>query len=154
MELHEWLAFFHVLAAIVWVGAVILNNAMMTRANRGHDRTAVLQLLREFEWVGPRLIGPSAAVVVGVGIWLVIVEEWAAFSQVWIWLTLVLLAVSMGQNAIYAAPEGRRIAALARERGAEDRAVRRRLDRLLWLGRFDVVILVIVVALMVFKPGA
>lgn len=131
-----------------------LNNAMMTRISREPDRTAVLRLFREFEWVGPRLIGPSAAVVIGVGIWLVILEEWAAFSQVWIWLTLVLLAVSMGQNAIYSAPEGRRIAVLGDERGAEDREVRLRLDRVLWLGRLDVLILVIVVALMVFKPGA
>lgn len=154
MELHEWLAFFHILASIVWVGAVILDNAMLTRASREPDRTAVLRLFREFEWGGPRLIGPSAAVVIGVGIWLVILEEWAAFSQVWIWLTLVLLAVSMGQNAIYSAREGRRIAVLADERGAEDREVRRRLDRVLWLGRLDVLILVIVVALMVFKPGA
>jgi len=154
VELHEWLAFFHVLASMVWVGAVVLNNAMMTRASRDRDRTAVLRLFREFEWVGPRLIGPSAAVVIGLGIWLVILEEWAAFSQVWIWLTLVLLAVSMGQNGIYSAPEGRRVADLADQRGAEDGEVRRRLGRLLWLGRLDVLILVIVVGLMVFKPGA
>jgi len=37
--------------------------------------------------------------------------------------------------------------------GAEDREVRRRLSRLLWLGRLDLLILVAVVWLMVFKPG-
>ncbi len=153
VEFHEWLAFFHILASMVWVGAVILDNAMMTRASRDRDRTAFLRLFRESEWVGPRLIGPAAAVVIGMGIWLVILEEWAAFSQAWIWVTLVLVAVSMGQNGIYSAREGRRIAALADQRGADDAEVRRRLERLLWLGRLDVLILVIVVGLMVFKPG-
>ncbi len=153
MELHEWLMFFHILGAIVWVGAVILMNAMMTRASRSPDRTAVLRLAGELEWVGPRLIGPSAAVVIGLGIWLVFVEEGLAFSQLWIWLSLVLVAVTMAQNGVYSAPEGKRIARLAEERGAEDPEVRHRLNRLLWLARLDILILVAVLWLMVFKPG-
>jgi hypothetical protein len=72
--------------------------------------------------------------VIGLGIWLVILEEWAAYSQVWIWLTLVLLAVSMGQNGIYSAPEGRRVAGLVGQPGPEDAEVGRRLSRLLGLG--------------------
>ncbi len=101
----------------------------------------------------PRLIGPSALVVIALGIWLVPVEEDLSFSQPWIWLSLVLVAVTMVQNGIYSAPEGKRIARLAEERGPEDREVRRRLSRLLWLGRLDVLILVVVLWLMVFKPG-
>jgi hypothetical protein len=92
-------------------------------------------------------------VVVGLGIWLVILEEDISFPQLWIWLTLLLLAISMGQNGIYSAREGSRVTVLADERGAEDAEVRRRFGRLLWLGRLDVLILVIVVGLMVFKPG-
>jgi uncharacterized membrane protein len=103
--------------------------------------------------VGPWLIGPSALVVIGLGIWLVVLEDWAAFSQLWIWLSLVLVAVSSVQN-IYSGPEGRRVRRLADEHGAEDGEVRRRLGRLLWLPRLDVLILVVIVWLMVFKPGA
>jgi len=153
VELHDWLMFFHILGAIVWVGAVILTNAMMARVGRGPDQTAVLRLASELEWVGPRVIGPSALVVIGLGIWLVPVEEGLAFSQLWIWLSLLLVAVTMLQNGIYSAPESKRIVRLAEERGAEDREVRRRLSRLLWLGRLDLLILVAVVWLMVFKPG-
>jgi uncharacterized membrane protein len=153
VELHEWLMFFHILAAIIWVGAVILMNAMMTRASRARDRTAIFRLARELEWLGPRLIGPSAAVVIGLGIWLVFVEEDLVFSQLWIWLSLVLVRVSMAQNGIYSAPEGRRIERLADERGPEDQEVRHRLNRLLWLARLDILILVAVLWLMVFKPG-
>lgn len=153
MKLHDWLMFFHILGAIVWVGGTIVLAAMMERASRSPDRTAVLRLSRELEWVGPRLIGPSALVVIALGIWLVPVEEDLSFSQPWIWLSLVLVAVTMVQNGIYSAPEGKRIARLAEERGPEDREVRRRLSRLLWLGRLDVLILVVVLWLMVFKPG-
>ena len=153
MELHEWLMFLHILAAIVWVGAVILMNAMMARASRAPDRIAVHRLARDLEWAGPRLIGPSAAMVIGLGIWLTLLEKDLAFSQLWIWVSLVLVAVSMVQNGIYSAPEGKRISRLADERGAEDREVRHRLNRLLWLARLDILILVAVLWLMVFKPG-
>lgn len=152
MQLHDWLMFFHILAAIVWVGAVVLMNAMMARASLAPDRAAVLRLARELEWVGPWLIGTSSAVVVGAGIWLVFVEEGMAFSQLWIVLSLVLVAVSTVQG-IYSGPAGRRIFRLADERGAEDREVRRRFSRLLWLARLDLLILVAVLWLMVFKPG-
>jgi hypothetical protein len=74
---------------------VIVQNAVMPRASGAPDRTAVLRLAAELEWVGPWLIGPSSLVVIGVGIWLVFLGEWAAFSQLWIWLSLALVAVSM-----------------------------------------------------------
>ncbi len=152
MGLHDWLMFFHILGAIVWVGAVVLMNAIMARASRDRDRTAVLRLSRELEWVGPWLIGTSSAVVIGAGIWLVFVEEGLAFSQLWIWLSLALVALSSA-HGIYSGPEGKHVLRLSEERGAEDRDVLRRLHRLLWLARLDIVILVAVLWLMVFKPG-
>lgn len=98
MELHEGLLFFHILGSIIWVGGVIVQNAVMARASRAPDRTAVHRLAAELEWVGPWLIGPSSLVVIGLGIWLVLLEEWAAFSQLWIWLSLVLVAISTAQG--------------------------------------------------------
>jgi hypothetical protein len=50
-------------------------NVVMARASRDPDRTAVLRLARELEWVGPGLVGPSSLVVIGLGIWLVLLEE-------------------------------------------------------------------------------
>lgn len=152
MELREWLVFFHVLGSIAWVGAVIFQYAVIVRASRFLERAAVLRHAGELGSVGPWLIGPSALVVIGLGIWLVVLEDWAAFSQLWIWLSLVLVAVSSVQN-IYSGPEGRRVRRLADERGAEDGEVQRRLGRLLWLAQLDVLILVVIVWLMVFKPG-
>jgi hypothetical protein len=76
---------------------VIVQNAVMARASGAPDRTVVLRLAAELEWVGPWLIGPSSLVVIGLGIWLVLLVEWAGFSQLWIWLSLALVAVSMAQ---------------------------------------------------------
>ena len=152
MTLHNLLMFLHILGAIVWVGAMILMNAMMVRAGLAPDQSAVLRPSRELQWVGPGLIGPSSAVVIGAGIWLVFVEEDLAFSQLWLVLSLVLVAVSMVEG-IWSGPEGKRIERLAEERGAESGEARTRVRRLVWLGRLDLLILVVVLWLMVFKPG-
>jgi hypothetical protein len=54
----------------------------------------------------------------------------------------------------YFGPEGKRISRMADERGAEDPEVRRRMGRLLGFSQVDVLILLVVLWLMVFKPGA
>lgn len=153
MELPEWLGFVHILGAVVWVGGVIVLNAVLSRANRSGDRGAVVRLNAEVEWVGLGLIFPSALVVIGVGIWLVLLEEVWAFSQLWIVLSLALVGVSMVLGLGYFGPEGKRISRIVEERGPEEPAVRRRMSRLLWLARLDVLMLLVVLWAMVFKPG-
>ena len=59
----DWLVFFHILAAIVWMGASITQSMILTRANRDPDRTVVAGLARRLEWLGPFLIGPAAVAV-------------------------------------------------------------------------------------------
>jgi hypothetical protein len=63
--------------------------------------------------------------VIGMGIWLVLVEsdEWA-FSQVWIWLALVLAAVSTALG-IYSGAEGGRVSRTWPTRAG---------PRMVWLG--------------------
>ena len=152
MELREWLVFLHILGSVIWVGGTIVTTALMARASRAHDRTVILRLTDEIEWVGRRLVGPSVFVVVGVGVWLVpITEEWH-LTQLWIWLSLVLVAVSTFLG-IYSGAEGAEIPRLADELGAEHHEVRGRSSRLLWLAGLDTLILLVIVWLMVFKPG-
>jgi len=150
----DWLVFLHILAAIVWMGASTVLTTAIFRANRNPDRTVVTGLAHQLDWVGPRLIGPSAIVVIVLGLWIALIEDWIAFSQTWIWLSLVLVAVSMGLGMVYFGPEGRRIGRITAERGPHDPEIRRRMDRLLMVNGIDLLILVVVLWLMVFKPGA
>ena len=154
MELHEWLLFLHIVAATIWVGGAIVLNTVIARANRSPDRAQVVRLTADLEWVGPRLIGPSAMAVIGLGIWLVAIEEEWVFSQTWIVLSLVLVGISMVLGMGYFGPEGKRISRITEQRGPEDPEARGRMDRLVWLSRLDVLILLVVVWAMVFKPGA
>jgi uncharacterized membrane protein len=153
MELHVWLAFLHILAAIVWVGASITQSVILSRANRNPDRAVVAGLAHELELgraVSHRPRGtrrdrfrdmdhPHRGLV--------------AFSDTWIWLSLELVGVSMVLGMAYFGPEGRRIGSIVDERGPDDAEFRKRMNRLLVIGQLDLLILVVVLWLMVFKPG-
>ncbi|MBI4261026.1 MAG: DUF2269 family protein [Actinobacteria bacterium] len=154
MELHELLRFIHILGAVIWVGGVIVLNAVVTKASRRADRSAVIRLNEELDWVGPWIISPAATVMIGLGVWLVLLEDEWAFSQLWIVLALVLVGMSMVLGMGYLGPEGKRISTLVKERGDADPDARRRMGRLLWVARLDVLILLVVLWAMVFKPGA
>jgi uncharacterized membrane protein len=153
MEPDEWLAFFHILAAMAWVGAVIVMNVAMARAQRAPDRTTVLRVAGQFESLGPLLMGPSFLIVVGSGIWLVAIEDWAAFSQLWVWLSLVLVALSV-LVSIYSGSVQRRTSRALGHGAAGDSEVLRAASRFVWLSRLDLAILVVIVWLMVAMPGA
>jgi hypothetical protein len=96
-------------------------------------------------------MGPSILVVVGLGIWLVVLEEDIAFSQLWIWLSLVLVVVPRSGHLLRL--QGQADFAPRRRARAENGQVRLGLNRLLWLARIDILVLVAVLGLMVFKPG-
>lgn len=153
MELSDWLVFLHILGAIVWMGAALVQTAVVTRARRDPDRSLAVQRAHELEWVGPWLIGPASLVVIALGIWITVREDWISFSQTWIWLSLVLVAVSTVLGIGYFGPEGKRIGTIVSERGPNDPEAQRRVGRLQAVSYADLVILAAVLWLMVFKPG-
>lgn len=87
------------------------------------------------------------------GVWLVAVSEWN-FTDTWIVLGLVGIAITIVTGAGFLGPEAERLGKALGERGPSDSEVGRRIRRILVISRIDLVVLLLVVADMVFKPGA
>ena len=66
---------------------------------------------------------------------------------------MVGVAISFITGAVFLGPESGRIGKLIEERGPEDPEMLMRLRRTLTISRVDYVVLLLVVMLMVFKPG-
>jgi uncharacterized membrane protein len=150
---YSWLLFFHILAAIVWVGGAIMLNVLNTRTIRSGDPARVAAAARETAWVGQRVIAPSTLVLLALGITMVAVSEAWTIGQLWIILALVLFGLTFVTGAFYLGPEAGRIGKLIEERGAEDPEVRSRLRRVVIVGRVDLVTLIVIVWDMAVKPG-
>jgi hypothetical protein len=116
----------------------------------GPDRTAAF--LSDVEWLGTRLLTPSALLVVIFGFGLLSELDYSV-GDTWIWLALAAFAASFVAGAGFLGPESGRIGNLVAERGADDPEVQARIRRILLVSRIELVILILVILDMVVKPG-
>lgn len=152
MTLYNTLLLIHIVAAMIWVGGGIMLVVVGARIHRAADPGMRLMFVRQSAVAGP-MSGISALVLLGAGIGMVIENEAWTFSQLWIWLALVLLSVSLAVGASYYGRVGKRMEE-ALEAGEPGRAEADRLIRqYLRVATADLVLLLVIVWDMVFKPG-
>lgn len=152
LTLYEFLLFCHLTFVAVWVGTDVAIQVFALRARAaGPQRQA--DLLTDVEWIGTRLLVPSAFLVAGFGIWMVLKEPAWEFSQAWISVGLGVFVLSFFAGALFLGPESGRLGKLISERGADDPEVQRRMSRIFLVSRIELVLLVLVILDMVAKPG-
>jgi uncharacterized membrane protein len=103
--------------------------------------------------LGKRLITPAAIAVLVFGVWLVAVSAWN-FTDTWVALGLVGIAITIVTGAGFLGPGSERLGKLGAERDPSDPEIQRRIKRIFAISRIDLVVLTLVVADMVFKPGS
>ena len=149
--LYDWLKFVHILAAMVWVGGLVVLGVLATQVLRSGESQAIARLVKNLGVVGPLVLAPSMLVVLGLGIWLVIDSDVWDLGQTWVGLALVLFAAAFAFGAIFQSR-----AAIGARRAAEagdDREARRQLGRWSWGMRVVIVLLVVITWDMTIKPG-
>jgi uncharacterized membrane protein len=99
-----------------------------------------------------RVFMPASIVVVLAGAWMIYDGPWT-MAQGWVSAGLGLYALSFLTGIGFLGPESGRISKLTEAHGAEHPDVQRRIRRVLLISRIELIWLVAIVALMVFKPG-
>jgi len=150
---YNTLKFLHVLAAITWVGGTIYAQALATKVMREGDAAHLATTARDLGDLGKRVNLPASVSVLVIGIWLVAVSAWN-FTDTWILLGLSGIAITIVTGAFFLGPEAERLGKDAAVRDPADPEIQRRIRRIFAISRIDLVVLVLVVADMVFKPGA
>jgi uncharacterized membrane protein len=153
VSVYEVLLLLHIIAAITWVGGAIMINFLATQIRRAGDETMLTVFLRQTEWTGKSIFPISAFAVLALGVSMVAVNEAWTVGQLWIVLALVGVGITLIGGAAFFGPESARIGRLVAERGAADSEVHRRIQRLIMLSRLDLLLLLLIVADMVIKPG-
>lgn len=150
---YNTLKFFHVLAAATWVGSVIYAQVLATKVLGEGDLARLAATAKDIGDLGKRLITPAAIAVLVFGVWIVAVSAWN-FTDTWVLLGLAGIAVTIVTGAGFLGPESERLGKLGAERDPSDPEIQRRIKRIFAVSRVDVVVLILVVADMVFKPGS
>ena len=152
LTLYELLLWGHLTFMAVWVGTDFVLQVLSFRARAaGPEQTAAF--MTDVEWLGNRVLVPSALLVVVFGVWMVLDSPAWEFSQFWISAGLAVFIASFIAGAGFLGPETGRLGKLMESRPADDPEVQRRIARVLMVSRVELVLLVLVVLDMIVKPG-
>ncbi|MFA7248464.1 MAG: DUF2269 family protein [Dehalococcoidia bacterium] len=146
------LKFLHVLAAVAWVGGGLTLTILAEQVRAHGTPEEMTALLGRFEWFGKRFFSPLAVVVLLMGLGMAGIG--GLMAAPWVSLGFLGIFASAGIGMGYLTPKGRQISALLEQHGPAHPEVVALTSRMLTASRIDLVILVAVVAVMVFKPGA
>jgi uncharacterized membrane protein len=152
LDRYELLKFVHISAAIIWIGGAVAIQFFASLAMRAGDPHRMVAFTQDVAWIGKLVFTPAALIVVVLGFILVWDGPWD-LGMTWIWLSLVIFAISFLLGVGLFTPESIRIGKLIGAEGPESPAVQARIARLLRLTRIDLVLLFAIVYLMVAKPG-
>ena len=149
--MYELVVYVHILSAIAWVGGAFFLNLLGARVARSSDPAELPKLGRHIEWFGLRYFMPVSIIVFVAGV-ILTASRWE-FSQTWISIAMLLWLVSLLTGALYIGPRSKKVAELFEQQGATSLVARAASARLFLIARIDIAIFLVIVALMVWKPG-
>lgn len=152
LRVYELFKTIHVIAAVTWVGGVILSQVYAAVAFRSGDKARILGFMRVQGWLGQRFFAPAAGAVVLAGIAMVIESGWE-FKNLWIVIGIAIFLISTVIGAGFLTPKSEQLAAALEQKSMDDPEVQRLSGQLALLSRVDFVLLLLVVIDMVVKPG-
>ena len=151
MTLYEFLLTIHILAAIVWLGgAWMLLILGLTLRNAEAQRRA--DFTRMTEKV-PSIVFAVSSIVLIIAGSLLVDEAGYDFSDTWVTLGYIGWFISFLFGVGFYGPEGKRRDRVIEERGIQDPAVVKSLNRVLTVAAVDSIIITLVVIDMTTKPG-
>ena len=150
-EIYPILKFVHIAAVVCWVGGGVMLSILVEQVRRGGNADELASIISRMEWFGPRYFSPLAVVTLLAGIGLTQIG-WS-FSQPWVSIGFLGLIISGAIGGGYLTRKGRALKELVAARGANSAEAQAAIGQLLLAARIDLVILAIVVADMVIKPG-
>ena len=143
----------HILSAIAWVGGGLLMQALALRA-RAAGPDDMYGFAQSAAWTGNRFFMPASVLTLGFGLAAAATEHgMGKDTPLWIKLALIGWFLTAVNGAVNLGRTSRKMATVARQKGPTDEATLAAARRLLAFMRIDLVIVVLVVADMVFKPS-
>lgn len=148
--MYEFMLFVHVLAAVIWVGGGVALNVLGTRLVKTSNADAVAGFAGQSAFIGSRIFAPASLLLFLAGV-VMTLDRWA-FEDLWIAIGVAGFLYSFITGAAIIGPLSGRTGKLIAERGAADPRVTANIRKLFLFGRIEMVVMIVVIAAMTFKP--
>ena len=150
--MYEVLLYVHIVCAVIWVGGGFFAQLLALRVQRSTDPADLPKFGRNVEFLGTRVFLPASILLFIAGAAMV-AQRWS-FGDVWVSVSMALWLLSALAGALYIGPRTKRISELFEAEGPASTAARSLLDKVFLVSRLELVSFALIIALMVFKPGA
>jgi uncharacterized membrane protein len=132
------------------VGGLLLT-VLGLRAERAQDPNEMATLARQAAFAGEKLFAPAGLIVLAMGIAMMVNTNWG-WGKFWIVAGLVGYGLTFVTGVFVLSPLAKKIDALLKQKGPTAPETQAAIQRILLVARFDIAVLLLVVADMVTKP--
>lgn len=149
-----WYALFktvHVTFAVVWIGGGLLLTLLGIMAELKDDPNEIAIIARQAAFAGERIFAPAGLVVFLMGIAMMINTDWG-WGKFWVVAGLVGYAATFITGIAVLSPLAKRIGASVESNGPTHPETTALVKRIMLIARFDIALLLLVIADMVTKP--
>jgi uncharacterized membrane protein len=141
----------HVFSAVVWVGGGTTLVILVLLTERENDPLALASLGQKIDFIATRVYVPASLLVLLFGI-LMMLKGDLDWGQFWIVAGLVGFAATFLTGIGFLTPQVKKLNAIAAEKGPAHAETQAQLKKVLTVARFDVALLLLIVADMTAKP--
>ncbi len=149
-----WYALFktiHVTFAVIWVGGGFLFTVLAIIAEQKNDPEEIAIVARQAAMVGEKLFAPAGLIVFLMGIAMMLNTNWG-WGKFWVVAGLVGYAATFTTGLAVLAPLTKKIHASVQANGPTHPETIVLIKRVMLVARFDLALILLVVADMVTKP--
>ena len=153
---NNWYSVFkavHVLFAVVWVGGGVSIMIHAIRAQTARDPEGIVTVAKQAAFMGEKVFAPVGLVTFLMGIAMMINTSWG-WGHFWVIVGLIGYASTFAVGIGFLSPMAKRIDRSAAENGATHPETLALIDRIMFVARIDIAVLMLVVLDMVTKPFA
>ena len=150
--MYNLLLYVHIVCGVLWVGGAVTLQVLAVMASRSSDSSDLPRVGHYAERVGTLVFIPASLILFIAGV-VMVLQAWS-FGQLWVAVAVVLWIASALTGAIYLGPRAKKVGQLFQAEGPESAAGRATLNQVFLVSRLELVSFAVIIAMMVFKPGA
>ena len=147
-----WVLFAHVALGALWLGGVMYQEALTVGARKSGREEYVRTAIR-VQQVNARIYPPVTILILLTAVWMIVARDHLGFGDLWITLSFTIWLIGVLTGIFYFTAKAKSLSARLEATGV-DESLLAEVERVHMVERVEIILLLGLLFLMIFKPGA